>query len=183
MTGRKKSGKWKLAVKIALGCVLALDGVLIAFNVQAARQAPQAQAQERDSLAQKENLMAADGAKGQAIERHLPNVGDECDSFYQHNLLPESAGYSTVVADLGKMGKDAGVETSGVAFRETQIKARGLSEVQITAAVQGDYQSLIRLIDNLEHSPHFYVLDGLTLASETSGSIKLHVSLRTYFRT
>ncbi|MHB8525736.1 MAG: hypothetical protein ACYC92_05985 [Candidatus Acidiferrales bacterium] len=183
MTTRNSSRKWKLAVKIALACVLALDGALILVNARAATVAPQSQALERNRLAQKEKLLAADVAKGHAIEQHLPNVGEECDTFYQRNLLQASSGYSTVISDIGQMAKSAGVQISGVGFHETAVKDRGLSEVQMTAAVQGDYQSLIRLINNLEHSPHFYVLDGLTLASESSGSIKLNVTLRTYFRT
>ena len=183
MTPRNNSRKWKLAVKILLACLLVLDGALIFANVRIAGEAPQSQAQERNRLAQKEKLLAADVAKGQAVEKHLPDVGKECDAFYQRNLLPESSGYSTVISDLGQMGKDAGVQISGsTGYRETAVKDRGLTEVQISAAVQGDYQSLIRFINSLEHSPRFYVLDGLTLASETSGAIKLNVTLRTYFR-
>jgi len=182
MTSRNNSRKWKLAVKIALSSMIALDAALIFASIQIAHQAPQSQAQERNRLAQKEKLLAADVARGEAIERHLPDVGSECDTFYQRNLLPASSGYSTVVSDIGQMAKSSGVQISGVGFHEIAVKDRGLSEVQMTAAVQGDYQSLIHLINSLEHSSHFYVLDGLTLGSETSGSIKLNVTLRTYFR-
>lgn len=182
MTGRHNSRKWKLAVKIALALVLALDGALVVFNARLAHEAPRAQAQRRDRLAREVKLLAADVAKGQAIERRLPYIGSECDTFYQQDLLPVSSGYSTVVADIGRMSSSAGLRMSGVSFHQTRVKSRGLSEIDISAAVQGDYQSLIRLINSLEHSPHFYVLNGLTLASETSGSIRLRVTLRTYFR-
>jgi hypothetical protein len=182
MSGGYKSRRWKLAVKIALGCVLALDAALIVVSWQAASEEPQAQKLQRDRLAQRANLLAADVEKGKKIEKHLPDIGNECDAFYQHNLLPESSGYSTLVADMGQMAKNAGVQTSGVSFKELPVKDRGLSEITITAAVQGDYQGLVRLINELERSQHFYVLDGLTLASESSGNIKLQVTLRTYLR-
>jgi len=183
MTPRNNSRKWKLAVKIALACLLVLDGALIFANVRIAGEAPESQAQERGRLAQKERLLAADIGKGRAVEMHLPDVAKECDDFYQRNLLPASSGYSTVISDLGQMGKDAGVQISDTGYHETTVKDRGLTEVQISTAVQGDYQSLIRFINSLEHSPRFYVLDGLTLGSETSGAIKLNVTLRTYLRT
>ncbi|MGB7025396.1 MAG: type 4a pilus biogenesis protein PilO [Candidatus Acidiferrales bacterium] len=169
-------------MKIALACLLVLDATLIFANVRIAKEAPQSQAQERNRLAEKEKLLAADVARGRAVEKHLPDVGKECDAFYQRNLLPASTGYSTVISDLGQVGKDAGVQISATGYHETTLKDRGLTEVQISAAVQGDYQSVIRLINSLEHSPRFYVLDGLTLASETSGAIKLNLTLRTYFR-
>lgn len=182
MTPGNNSRKWKLAVKIALACLLVLDGALVFANLRIASEAPQSQAQERNRLAQKEKSLAADVAKGQAVEKHLPDVGKECDAFYQRNLLPESSGYSTVISDLGQMGKEAGVQISGTGYHEAAVKDRGLNEVQMSAAVQGDYQSLIRFINSLEHSPRFYVLDGLTLTSETSGVIKLSLTLRTYLR-
>lgn len=183
MSGKSKSWRWKLVVKVALGCVLALDAALIVVSWQTANEEPQVQKMERDRLAAKAKLLAADVEKGKKIEKHLPDVGKECDAFYQNNLLPEASGYSTLVADLGQMAKNAGVQTSGVSFKEQAVKDRELNEVTITAAVQGDYQGLVRLINELEHSPHFYVLDGLTLASESSGNIKLEVALRTYLRT
>lgn len=182
MTSRNNSRKWKLVVKIALGCLLAVDGALIFANLHMASEVPQSQAQERDRLAKREKLLVDDVAKGHRIEKHLPDIGKECDAFYQSKLLPASTGYSAVISDIGQIGKETGVQIGGVGLHETAVKDRGLSEVKISAAVQGNYQSLIRLINSLEHSPHFYVLDGLTLASETSGNIKLNVSLRTYFR-
>ncbi|HEV2287629.1 MAG TPA: type 4a pilus biogenesis protein PilO [Candidatus Acidoferrales bacterium] len=182
MSGKNKSRRWKLAIKIALGCILTMDVALMVVSWQAAGEQPQVQKTERDRLAARAKLLSADVEKGKKIEKDLPDVGKECDSFYQSNLLPESSGYSTLVADLGQMAKNAGVQTSGVSFKEQTVKDRGLNEVTITAAVQGDYQGLVRLINELEHSSHFYVLDGLTLASESSGTIKLQVALRTYLR-
>jgi hypothetical protein len=56
--------------------------------------------------------------------------------------------------------------------------------VDILAVVDGDYPSVVRFINDLEHSDTFYVLDGLSLASSGSGGqLKLNLQLRTYFRT
>ncbi|HEV2489918.1 MAG TPA: type 4a pilus biogenesis protein PilO [Candidatus Acidoferrales bacterium] len=170
-------------MKICLACVLALDALLVYEDWRASNTAPQAQAQERDRLALRARQLHADVALGRAVEKQLPTIQKQCDSFYQQRLLPDSTGYSVVVADLSRIVKDAGVQSNGVNFRPSQVKDRGLSEVVITATVQGDYRGLIRLINALERSPHFYVLDGLTLASESSGTIQLNLSLRTYFRT
>src|SRR6266404_4339286 len=61
--------------------------------------------------------------------------------------------------------------------------ARGLMEIDIITAVEGDYASLVNFLDKLEHSDHFYVLDSLSLASSNAGKIRLNIQLRTYFRT
>jgi hypothetical protein len=56
-------------------------------------------------------------------------------------------------------------------------------QVDITTAVEGNYEGLIQFLDKLEHSDNFYVLDSLALASSREGKLRLNVSLRTYFRT
>jgi len=180
---RANSRKWKLAVKIALGCVLAADAALGVVSWRAASEAPQAQAQQVARLTQEARLLAADVQRGQAIEKRLPDLQKECDQFYQKDLLPSSSGYAAVIADIGQMAKDAGVQTSGVKFNPKEVKDRALEQVQISSSVQGDYQGLIRLIDEIERSPHFYLLDELALASQKSGTIELQLKLRTYFRT
>lgn len=182
-SGRTNSWKWKLAVKIALGCVLAADLALLVVNWRAAGEAPQAQAREQKTLAAKVKILQADVLKGRQIERHLPSLSKECDEFYQKDLLPSSSGDTAVISDIGQMAKDAGAEATGLALREEELKGRGLEKVEISGSVQGNYQSLIQLISDIERSPHFYLLDELTLSSEKSGVVKLEVSLRTYFRT
>jgi type IV pilus assembly protein PilO len=181
--GRTNSRRWKLAVKVALGCVLAIDGALIAVNWHAASEAPQSQAQERSRLAAKLKLLEIDVQKGRQIEQHLPSLSEDCDQFYQKDLLPSSSGDTTVISDIGQMAKDAGVQASGLEFQDKEIKERGLKEVEVSGSVQGNYQNLIQLISDIERSPHFYLLEGLTLSSEKSGVVKLEVALRTYYRT
>ena len=62
--------------------------------------------------------------------------------------------------------------------------ARGLMELEISTAVEGDYDSLVQFLNKLEHSDNFYVLDGLSLNSTTGGGkLRLNLQLRTYFRT
>lgn len=181
--GRTNSRKWKLGVKIALGCVLAADGALMVVSWRAANEAPQSQAQERARLSANLQLLRTDVTNGRRIEQHLPSVAKECDEFYQKDLLSSSSGDTAVIADIGKMAKDSGVETSGLGLREKEIKTSGLEEVEISGTVQGSYQSLIQLINDIERSPHFYLLDDLSLSSAKSGVVKLQVTLRTYFRT
>lgn len=183
MSAQSDSRNWKLAVKIALACMLAVDGALIVVSWRAASEAPQSQATQRAQLAARAKLLATDVRKGREIEARLPNVSRECDGFYQKDLLPASSGDTTVLSDIGKIARDANVQAGGIQLHEKDVKERGLEEVEISGTVQGDYQSLIRLIDGIERSPHFYLLEKLSLTSENSGVVKLQVGLRTYFRT
>lgn len=183
MNRRANSRRWKLAVKIALGCVLAADISLGVISWNAAAEAPQSQAQKLMQLTRTAKLLSADVQRGQAIEKRIPDLATECSGFYQRDLLPVSSGYTSVVADIGRMFREAGVQSSGLKFSEDNVKDRGLEEVKISSGVEGDYPALIRLLEALERSPHFYLLDELSLSSDKSGMVKLDLKLRTYFRT
>ena len=183
MNRRANSRRWKLAVMVALGCVLAADVALGFASWNAAAEAPQAQALKFNQLTQTGKSLAADVQRGQAIEKRIPNLASECSGFYQRDLLPASSGYASVIADIGRMSREAGVQSSGLKFDEEDVKDRGLEMVKVSSAVEGDYSALIRLLEALERSPHFYLLDELSLSSQKSGMIKLDLKLRTYFRT
>lgn len=183
MNRRANSRKWKLAVKIALVCVLAADATLGVVSWRVASEAPESQAQKLAQLSANARLLASDIQKGQEIEKRLPNLASECDQFYKEDLLPSSSGYAAVMADIEQMAQKAGVQAGGLDFHEEALKERALEEVRISSAVEGDYPGLIRLIEELERSRHFYLLDELALSSQQSGMIKLQISLRTYFRT
>jgi hypothetical protein len=75
------------------------------------------------------------------------------------------------------------LRSDAISFHQHTADARGLIQVDITTAVEGDYGSLVQFLDKLEHSDNFYVLDNLALASDTQGKLRLNVQLRTYFRT
>jgi Tfp pilus assembly protein PilO len=81
------------------------------------------------------------------------------------------------------LSRSAGLRTDAITFHERSPDARGLMEVEITTAIEGDYESLISFLNKLEHSDNFYVLDSLALASSTAGKLRLNLKLRTYFRT
>ncbi|MGH9776542.1 MAG: type 4a pilus biogenesis protein PilO [Candidatus Acidiferrales bacterium] len=178
-----KSKPWKKWVQIALGILVVLDLALLGLLWYGSSNAPFSQAAELQSLAQQAKLLSTDVARAQAIERDLSSVDKQCQKFYASEFLPSATGYSSLIQDLGEIAGHAGVKAGGVVFKQHEISGRGVTEISITASVEGDYSGLVHFINGLERSKNFYLLDGLTLASSSAGGIKLNLELRTYFRT
>jgi len=174
---------WKKWTRWGLVILLLLDVALVVVDRSAAQGDAQQQRQQAQLLRQQQGLLAKDVARGDAIRSHVPEIGGEGRHFYQEELLPASLGYSAVAADLGELAGHAGLRTSGVRFEQKPVPNRGVTEVQIDATVEGSYASLIQFINGLERSKNFYLLDSLSLASAASGSIRLNLNLRTYFRS
>jgi Tfp pilus assembly protein PilO len=177
------SKRTKMTILVLLGVVVAVDIVLAGINWQMAdaNRTPQS---ELNSLKIEHALMAADITRAETIRTTLPTVEQQCDTFFRQNFRPLSSGYSSVIADFGKLTRDSGLQAGNLSFHQHDPDKRGVTQIDILTVVDGDYASVVRFINELEHSDTFYILDGLSLANSGSGGqLKLNLQLRTYFRT
>ena len=173
----------KIIIRAILGVVIAVDIVLAGINWQMAdaNRTPQS---ELIALKREHALMAADITRAETIRTTLPAVEQQCDSFFHQNFRPISSGYSSVISDIGSLSRGAGLQAGNLSFHQHEPDKRGVTQVDIFAVVDGDYSSVVRFVNDLQHSDTFYVLDGLSLAGGGSGGqLKLNLQLRTYFRT
>lgn len=175
----KRQARW---IRWALAIVLTLDLGLILFNWRAAV-APRSPGGQLERVRKQRDLLAADVRRATAIRQELSGAHRQFEEFFRRELGPVESGYSSVVADLGAIAKNAGLRTSAVTFRQHELSGRGVVEVEVAATVDGDYPSLVSFINGLERSGNFYVLDSLSLASSAGGNLKLNLQLRTYFRS
>ena len=174
---RNKIVRWSLAG------VLAADLILLGVNWNMSR-SPHVQPGDINRLAMVEKSYRADNARLERFRAELPADEKQWGDFFNTHFQPAGQGYSAISEDLGKLSRSSGLQSDTITFRQHDPDARGLMELEISTAVEGDYDSLVKFLDKLEHSDNFYVLDGLTLSSNTGGGkLRLNLQLRTYFRT
>lgn len=177
------SKRTKAIIRAILGIVVAADIVLAGVNWQMAEanRTPQA---ELNALKRQHALMADDVTRAETIRATLPEIEQQRDTFFKQNFRPIASGYSSVISDFGTLSRGAGLQAENLNFHQHEADKRGVTEVDISAVVNGDYSSVVRFVNDLEHSDTFYVLDGLSLASSGSGGqLRLNLQLRTYFRS
>jgi hypothetical protein len=169
-------------VRAILAIILAADLILLGVSWRL-NQSPHVQAGDLKRLDLLEKSYRADNARLERFRRELPADEKDWDAFFTSHFHPAGAGYSAVSEDLGELSRTAGLRSDTLTFHQHTPDARGLMEVEISTAVEGDYDSLIQFLNKLEHSENFYVLDSLPLASSSLGKLRLNLQLRTYFRT
>jgi Tfp pilus assembly protein PilO len=173
----------KRLLQVGVGLILLLDLGLVVALWEATREDRGDMVAQRSRLATEARLLRADVARGERIRASLPQAGKDCDAFYRQSFLDVSTGYSQVESDLDAIAQKAGVKTTGFAFKQKDVKDRGVTEISITTGVSADYPQMIQFINGLERSKNFYLLDSLQLASAAPGAIRLQLALHTYFRT
>jgi len=169
-------------IRAVLGVILLGDALLLGAQWELNR-TPHVQAGDLSRLSMLEKQYRADNTRLERFKTELPSDEKQWDQFFTTHFHPAGAGYSAISGDLGDLSRLAGLHSDAISFHQHEPDARGLVQVDITTAIEGDYDSLVKFLDKLEHSDNFYVLDSLELASSTAGKLRLNVQLRTYFRT
>src|SRR5579862_4549196 len=169
-------------IRAILAVILLADAVLIGVQWKL-NGSPHVQATDLNRLGMMVKQYRADNTRLERFKTELPSDEKQWDEFFTTHFHPAGAGYSAISEDLGDLSRTAGLHSDTISFHQHAPDARGLMEVDISTAVEGDYDSLIQFLDKLEHSDNFYVLDSLALASSTVGKLRLNLQLRTYFRT
>src|SRR5579864_1186050 len=169
-------------IRSVLAFILLADAVLIGVQWKL-NSSPHVQPGDLNRLGMMEKQYRADNTRLERFKTELPADEKQWDEFFTTHFHPAGAGYSAISEDLGGLSRSAGLRSDTISFHQHPADARGLMQVDITTAVEGDYDSLVQFLNKLEHSDNFYVLDSLALASSSLGKLRLNVQLRTYFRT
>ncbi len=169
-------------IRGVLAVIILADAVLIGVQWKL-NSSPHVQTTDLNRLTMVEKQYRADNTRLERFRTELPADEKQWDEFFTTHFHPAGAAYSAISEDLGNLSHSAGLSSDTISFHQHPPDARGLMQVDISTAVEGDYDSLVQFLDKLEHSENFYVLDSLALASSSVGKLRLNVQLRTYFRT
>ena len=107
----------------------------------------------------------------------------DADKFYKQRLPFAN---SDVAAELGALAKKQGVKLIRVQYSYAPVllgTAGELTEARMDASLSGDYRPLVLFVNSLERDKKFFVITGVTLTGQQSGTVGLRVRLTTYLRS
>jgi type IV pilus assembly protein PilO len=110
----------------------------------------------------------------------------EGDDFMSKYILDKRAASATMVEELSKVAKDAGVRVLPDTFGYEEIEGSDTLEMMaVVAPFEGDYAGLTKLVNALEKSPRFWIIDEMSLNAPqqqnqrvANGPQSLNVNLR-----
>lgn len=164
-------------------------GVLVLLNVYllarmallwhaASYYSADAMAQQRVEM--KAAVIAAEPLRG--LDAKLAESTTEADKFSRERLPGTD---SAILSELGDVAKKQGVKLIRVqyVFAPVLVGSTGaLQETRLDATLSGDYRPLVQFINSLERDKMFFVITGLTLTGQQSGTVNLRLRLTTYLR-
>jgi Tfp pilus assembly protein PilO len=175
----------KFILLIVLGALFAADSAMTIVSTHSASSSmtPQRQLATQAALLK---LLRADVKRAREIRQAIPKTKADCELF-ENSLPPYGEGYSVISAEFQDLGQKAGLQIGSVSFHRKDITAHGITEISVDASINGDYKSVVRFVNGLQHSKNHYVVDDLTLANDRVGSgtqsgVRVNLHMRSYFR-
>jgi hypothetical protein len=140
----------------------------------------------QDAIAEQNSQMKATEIAARplrGLDEKLALSENDQAMFYSSRL---PVAYSTVVGELGDLAQKNNVRLTRVQY--TQAPALGgapdaaLTQVTMDANLSGDYRPLMQFLNGLERSKSFFLVSGITLSGQQSGTVNLRMRLLTYLR-
>lgn len=137
----------------------------------------QEQLQEAKTQLQRARVEAA---PLQGMDQKLAVAQRDLDRFY-HDRFPTRG--SAIATELGRLAAANGVQISGAQYDEKESSIPGLHQVKIAADLDGQYVNEVKFINALERDKMFFILNGVGLAAQQGGAVRLQLTMQTFLRT
>jgi type IV pilus assembly protein PilO len=118
----------------------------------------------------------------EGLDEKLAQATKDADSFSRRRLPYAN---SEIAAELGALAKKQGVKLTRVQYAYGPVLAGTsgeLTEARMDASLNGDYRPLVLFINGLERDKMFFMIQGLTLTGQQSGTVGLRLRLTSYLR-
>jgi len=167
-------------LKIAIGAMLAVDVVAVAVLFSPL-------VGSADSRQLQLNLMRVElTKKNRAVEplrgmdKKIELAKDQINGFYKDRFPAKD---SDLLDELGKLAPANGVRMQQARYKQEDAEGSGVIPVAIEGSFSGDYLQLVRFINALERSKMFIEVESVDLAGETTGQVRLQITMHSYLRS
>jgi len=173
-------GNSRRRLKIAIGAMLAADVVAAAVMFSplvGSAGSRKLQLNELRVELQKKTR-AVEPLRG--MDKKIVLAKDQISGFYKDRFAAKD---SDLANELGKLASENGIKIQQARYKETDAESSGVIPVEIQGSFSGDYLQLVRFINTLERSKMFFAVDGVGLAGESAGPVKLEITMHSYLRS
>ena len=172
-----KSRWWWWALPLAF-CIL--NGVFLWMH----REATSGFGQLQDELARQQRLsttLERQGDRYSALlataERNQAGVAE----LYESRLATEAVRLTEVIAEVKGLARRANLEPPSISYSEVDIEEHGLIQKSIVFGVEGSYSEIRRMINFLEISEMFLILEEIRLRENAGETLGIDLVVSTLF--
>lgn len=167
-------------LKVAIGVMLALDLAAAMLLLSPLVGSAESRFYEKNSLAAELTKKNYEVQPLRGMDKKVDLAKKQIPEFYAQRFAGRG---SDIDEELGKIASQNGVKIQQMKYKQEDPETAGVVPVEIQGSFSGDYLQLVRFINALERSKLFITVDGVELASEGTGPVKLNVTMHSYLHS
>jgi hypothetical protein len=176
----------KRLLLIVLGLLLAANAIFfLTYRVQYENRLRALDVRLEQKKAQLEEARRARVTSEQQIAAYR-KVQSDVRQIYDAEWSTENQRLTAFIGEVMKLAAQAGSRTlsfqKNVAAKGARPSSAAATEVGISFAVEGTYEQVRRLINLLELSNQFVIIDQISLSSERGDKLNMTIHVKTLFR-
>ena len=170
-------------IKLALAGLFVFDALFYLFAIGPLSESDRERQIQVANLARQVKERTAQMEKLAAVSKKVEVARDQGDELLEQLTLPRRTAFSALVSELDQAGKKSGVELRDRGLNVEPIEGSDtLSMLTVTQGLEGNYENLVKFLNQLDHSSCFMIIESLGAAPQQSGAKdaggKLSVSVR-----
>jgi hypothetical protein len=193
---REQSREWLNPLNLHWAGVGVLGIVCVYLLVQMGLAWRLANSQDAAALAQQRTELRSAQIAAKPLEGldvKLASASEQADRFYRERL---PMNYSEIATELGVLKNKSGVRLAKLNYSQPVAGKSSalpnpigpdefggkLTEVSMDASFNGEYRPLVLFINGLERDKVFFLITGVTLTGQQTGTVSLRIRLTTFLR-
>ncbi len=172
-----QSSRRKLKIMIAAMIIADVAAAAVLFSPLAGSQASRRQLINQLSFDLNVKTRGVEPLRG--MDKKVDVAKQQIGQFYKDRFAQRD---SDIAVELGKLAQENGVHILQARYKQEDPEPSGVVPVVIEGDFSADYLHLVRFINALERSKLFYMVDSISLVGETTGPVRLDVTLHSYLK-
>ncbi len=173
-------GNSRRKLKIAIGAMLAADVIAVGVLFSPLVGSADSRRLQINELRAELTKKTRDVEPLRGMPKKIVLAKDQIGAFYKDRFAAKD---SDLLRELGKLATENGVRMQQAHYKQEDAETSGIVPVEIDGSFSGDYLQLVRFINTLERSKMFFEVDGVDLAGEGAGPVKLGITIHSYLRS
>jgi hypothetical protein len=172
---REVSRKLRVAMAVLIGLNVLAAGALLYMWVRGSSALPS----EFDQLRQLVVTRKASVVPPESLNTRIKDAREQIAKLYE-DRFPRSSG--PIFETLGNLARENRVNLTQASYKVSDTDLPNVRQVEITADLNGDYAQTVRFINALERAKLFMLVDGVKLAEQEGGRVKLNIHIQAYMK-
>lgn len=115
----------------------------------------------------------------ETVTERVKEAREQIAKFYEDRFPRSSA---AIFESLGGLARENRVNLTQASYKVSETDMPGLRQVEIEADLNGDYAQTMKFINALEREKLFFIVDGINLAEQEGGRVKLNIRIQAFMR-